>query len=324
MLSESHNEPSKEGKESPTINQPTTQKASQEVPTKSIETEPVSKTIGKYNTDHNKKYRLQWWQFWVQVGLFLATTSAFIAAAYYAHIANEQWKTMNNTYNEIKKQTTSAETSAAAAAITAKTAENTFKLNKDSLLKEIQKQTKAMQDSADSTKETVEQSKAVLDANIKASALDQRAWVGVLEPIPPTFKDEFGKPIYVKEGSHVTFGVIISNFGKSPATKVKTIVALKFRPADEEFSPFTFGIIPPKKSGAVIQPQGRFSMPIPIPNPVNANQIAVAKNREKILYLYGTIMYEDIFKKTHLTTFCMYLAPSLDSFNICETYNNVD
>lgn len=171
--------------------------------------------------------------------------------------------------------------------------------------------------------ETVKQSKTVLDATIKASELDQRAWVGILDPIPPAFQDEFGKPIYVKEGCRTTFGVIINNFGKSPAIKVTIKVALSFTSADEEFSPFLF-MVRPQKSGAVIQPQEKLSVPIETDIFSDTRQIVLTKNGQKILYLYGTILYDDIFKKPHVTIFCMYLAPSLNSFTPCKTFNDAE
>ena len=56
-------------------------------------------------TFQRKSLRVQWW-------LFAATAAAFLAAAYYAHVArlqkdtmDKQWHTMNHTFQEMQRQT---------------------------------------------------------------------------------------------------------------------------------------------------------------------------------------------------------------------------
>jgi len=45
---------------------------------------------------------------------------------------------------------------------------------------------------------------------------------------------------------------------------------------------------------------------------------------KNILYMYGSITYEDVFGVKHHTTVCMYLLPDLSAFTDCETYTEVD
>ena len=72
--------------------------------------EAIERERGKRDERH---YRVQVW-------LAIATTLAFIAAAVYAGIAALQWRTMNHTYKEIRKQTSAIQDTAKAAADQAK------------------------------------------------------------------------------------------------------------------------------------------------------------------------------------------------------------
>lgn len=65
--------------------------------------------------DAQDERRYQGWSLLVQGVLCVATIGAFLAAAYYACYAKKQWKTMNDTYGEIKTQTTAAQRAAEAA-----------------------------------------------------------------------------------------------------------------------------------------------------------------------------------------------------------------
>jgi len=52
--------------------------------------------------------------------------------------------------------------------------------------------------------------------------------------------------------------------------------------------------------------------------------IAAYKSGAVVLYVFGEIRYEDIFKEPHVTRFCMYLVPSLAGFTDCSVYNEVN
>jgi hypothetical protein len=174
---------------------------------------------------------------------------------------------------------------------------------------------------ANSMEKTSEESKRALDATIGMARRDQRAWVGPIEVVP-AWREPTNKPIYIKDGFPAKFEVVITNSGKSPARKVRTWIQFDTIPADRKFSP-NYGL-PQKQSVSVIQPQQRFTLPTSSLQPVNASDIDTIKNGKAILYLFGKITYEDIFKTQHSTTFCMTLAPSLDGFAACDAYNEAD
>ena len=187
------------------------------------------------------------------------------------------------------------------------------------------KQTDRLIDAAEriktSMESSVEQNKKVLDASIEIARRDQRAWIGPVQVVP-AWRDPTNKPIYIKDGFPAKFEVVITNSGKSPARKVRTLIKFDTIPADRKFSP-NYGLLQ-KQSVVIIQPQQRFRMPTPPSQPVSASDIDTIENGKAILYLFGKITYEDIFKTQHSTTFCMTLAPSLDSFVACDAYNEAD
>src|ERR1019366_631779 len=85
--------------------------------------------VTQQETEHQKQERrFQNRSLFVQWALFIATASAFVAAAVYAHIASQQKHTMENTLAEVIKQTKSADISAKAAESAAKTAALTMRL----------------------------------------------------------------------------------------------------------------------------------------------------------------------------------------------------
>jgi hypothetical protein len=175
---------------------------------------------------------------------------------------------------------------------------------------------------ANSFETTLEQTKKSLDASIEMARRDQRAWIGPIE-VTPAWRDAANNPIYIKEGAPAVFGVVIVNSGKSPALKVKSKIKFIVLPAEREFAPNYNKI--QSKSVVVIQPEMRMTMKTAVsPRAVTASDINIIKNGGSIVYLFGEITYEDVFKIPHLTTFCMTLAPTLDSFIAHKTYNDAN
>ena len=242
---------------------------------------------------------------WIMV---IATVVIACATAIYTNYAGKQWKVMSETLNEMKISGT------------------TSKNQVDSMITETNRIASSMESANTQNKKSVEdslaQSERVLNANIKTAELDQRAWVGVIMAKPPTLKDISNKPVYIKEGLPPAIGVVLKNSGKSPALKVKTFIRLKTFPANIKFLPDYSEI--PKQSLAVIQPQETLTVAIQPSHSliVIASHINTIKSGESVAYLFGIITYEDIFRKRHETTFCLYLAPSLDNFDVCDTYND--
>jgi len=48
------------------------------------------------------------------------------------------------------------------------------------------------------------------------------------------------------------------------------------------------------------------------------------RTRSGVLYVFGEILYDDIFNEHHRTTFCYFMHQSLAGFSACDTYNDAD
>lgn len=175
---------------------------------------------------------------------------------------------------------------------------------------------------SNAAKESLEQSKRALDASIDIARKDQRAWVGQIE-ILPAWRDEANNPLYIKEGSKLWADVIILNSGKSPALNVKSRMRIMAFPANHDFVPDYRDLR--GNSIGVLQPQMKLiAKSLPSYRSVNDSDITSLKNRTMILYLYGEIQYEDIFRTSHKTTYCYVLAPNLNSFVLHSEYNSAN
>jgi hypothetical protein len=190
--------------------------------------------------------------------------------------------------------------------------------------KAAEKSAKAAESAAITAGKALDQSKKVLDANINATQLDQRAWVGVIDVKPAPFGDTANKPVYLKEGFPAIFEIVITNSGKTPALKVKTLMCVKPLLPKAKISPACNRREIPKQSVDVIQPGEHLIMSTPPSKVLNASHIDFIKNGKTIIYLFGIITYQDIFRKKHQTTFCKFLLPSLSSIASCETYNEAN
>jgi len=155
--------------------------------------------------------------------------------------------------------------------------------------------------------------------------LDQRSWIGPVDVVGPKFIVD-KKPSYVQAGQKMTLGVFISNSGRSPGLKVTIKDRLKATEAGEDFVPD----YPPAKSNivssvSVVQPGMRMQLDsLPSEIQIFPQHIKKITEGTGLIYFYGEITYEDIFKSPHTTHFCLILAPDLQHLNTCRSYNDAD
>jgi hypothetical protein len=199
---------------------------------------------------------------------------------------------------------------------------------------------------------SIRQNEATLRTATEKSRLEQRAWVGPIQLIAPEYLAE-NKKVYVKDGDVVKAGVIIGNSGKTPARKLHVNVQMIILKAGEKlvpkFSNVDIATLP--HSNAALQPGAQFlilpsitsfnfkppriqlkpeikiiseaevSVKDKLFTKTDIDDLASGKN---ILYMFGLITYEDIFKQPHWTKFCMYLSTDLTAFTGCSKYNETD
>lgn len=97
--------------------------------------EAANKDVPTYEkTQRDKEYRQNRRMLWAQIITAGATILAFGAAAYYAKVAKDQLVSMQNTFNEIQKQTPEIKKSADAAKTAAEAAQQQAGLTKDQLV----------------------------------------------------------------------------------------------------------------------------------------------------------------------------------------------
>jgi len=152
-----------------------------------------------------------------------------------------------------------------------------------------------------------------------SGTLDQRAWIGMesvaSEPSPPQI------------GKKWTFHVTFRNSGKTPAlnmthaTKEEGLsqipnVNLKCKEAIDKAAAST-----------LVPPNGIFDIQIPVAGGMNIPSNWVQQSNEKgAFYVWGCMIYDDIFKRRHWLTYCATYRPvGADdpiSFVACKSYND--
>jgi hypothetical protein len=157
---------------------------------------------------------------------------------------------------------------------------------------------------------TVGQANKSFNASLETARTDQRAWVGVVKLNSFNFKTG---PNYF-----IPFDIV--NSGKTPALNVRTKATLKTLEKGTQFIP-TYQPPTTVPSLSVVQPQMHMELTT-LPIDISASQFANIKNGRGILYAYGDITYDDIFGKSHETTFCVMYWNGLTAPITCDTYNS--
>jgi voltage-gated potassium channel Kch len=152
--------------------------------------------------------------------------------------------------------------------------------------------------------------------------MDQRAWVGPVEMVEPQ----------IREGHTLVFEIIVTNSGKTLARKVSTNVMTKSFPVGARFIPeypVGKGRQPHEGGAIVVFPGMKVSLTTPPIETLTKEAIEALRTNRIVLYIFGKITYEDVFGKSHLTTFCYFLRPEigrpqLATISACKTYNEAD
>jgi len=173
------------------------------------------------------------------------------------------------------------------------------------------------------------QSRVALDATIAASRLDQRAWVGFLDATPGEFSETAGVPI------NVTF----VNSGRTPARNVQFSSGYIVSDiAISEPSPQSINLLVFRPTQS-IPPQGKYSdwlgLMIPagstsLPTQLKGFRDVLArfqfiKAKTHVLYYYGILKYDDVFRNHRTTEYCIFLAdPDAKRIGICDSFNDLN
>ena len=159
----------------------------------------------------------------------------------------------------------------------------------DKTLTQMQAQTRAQRTAA----QVADQS---LKTTQNAFRDDQRAWIGVVGL----------SPFNLKVGESPSFSAIGINIGKTPAINTQTFIAAQgiLRDSKIEFTYVPIGM----RSRSVVVPSSQLSIgPSGAIVPFTSAQINDITSGRVVVYVYGKVMYEDVFRRGHQTTFCFVL-----------------
>lgn len=179
----------------------------------------------------------------------------------------------------------------------------------------------ALENIAQSTQSTIEQSKVSLDANMDAFRLDTRPWVGHSDIVLPREANGLAMNM-IKMGNLPVFSTKLHNYGRSPAMSVELRLGSHITKSSDKFIA-TYGKRPATSSKSAIWPGafGTTGPAFPSVTPLTEEQVTLIKSGELIIYYYGEVSYKDIFGKRHVTTFCTYLSSRHGGMSDCHSYN---
>jgi hypothetical protein len=203
---------------------------------------------------------------WLTLIFDVLTVLILIAYTYYA---GQQWQTMGGQLDAMR-------------ATIYQTRE---------LVRQARAQSRSASNSADAAIRAADTGQKALDASIRNSRLDQRAWVGVRE----TNTDGL-----VLDLEKTTFTIIYVNTGKTPAFAVHAFMAIhrvrsgqKPKPDYSESDAETSSVIVPGTKGLMKKAEV-----------FPRQELSDIRSGVIDLYIYGTIWYSDVFHVKHISQFC--------------------
>jgi hypothetical protein len=237
---------------------------------------------------------------WIQA---MSTVAIVCITAFYTYYAH--------------RSATASIRAANAAKAAADVAKNTFDQNKDfadSTLREMKKQSTAMQDAATAAKSQAATSQTALDAASAASQLDQRAWVSANVSAP---KIEFDKPAIMMvstSNSGKTFAcrAVITSYTRFASHELTTLEELKRGMPVRE-----------PASVALLAPNVTYQTTITVPSE-DIPKIEQRLGLNGFTYVWGDISYNDVFRKPHVTQYCGYRSQASGSIEFLQCKFHTD
>lgn len=146
----------------------------------------------------------------------------------------------------------------------------------------------------------------------EAMRLEQRAWVFVVET--KASKLQVGQPLSISIG--------FKNTGRTPARNVQIAAHLEPLPKGQAPEPK----LDKTQSRGVIPPNGTLFLTISTGRKhaegVTEQGLEAITSGELVIWVYGTVTYEDIFETRQATMFCYMLHPDGKTFAAAEVYND--
>ncbi len=161
-------------------------------------------------------------------------------------------------------------------------------------------------------------SKEAADDSARNFHLEQRAWVSARNADMTTFK--IGEVPRIK--------VVLTNSGRTPARKTKTIfgIAIANREIlDQDLLQFdnmnTSGLY---QGIMTMLPNGLMIVHADSDEKMTTSSMDDIKSGKRLVFVFGKITYADVFNNVRTTRMCMRYRPLTNSFDNCSVYNDAD
>ena len=145
---------------------------------------------------------------------------------------------------------------------------------------------------------------------VKLTRNDQRAWIGAVSPQGNIDLTE----------TQIKVDVILKNFGKSPALKVRHQYHLSMMPPPKTPSVKTIDTIR-NGSCSVLQPGEEQKARV---RSTFEGDVRELLSGSRQIYFFGEITYEDVFDKEHHTRYAYSLSGTEKAWEILDYYNDAD
>jgi hypothetical protein len=146
----------------------------------------------------------------------------------------------------------------------------------------------------------------------KAMQIDERAWLGIA----------YANPIDLE---HPQIRIKLQNFGKTPALHIIERAQWKVVSVGQTFDPSVLvSQTKPVSAMRVLAPgiPGDIGQQLPTPNAQEAADVISGKT---VLYIFGSMTYDDIFQHEHFLHFCLKFNPGTPAgFSGDHPYNDAN
>jgi hypothetical protein len=233
------------------------------------EAEYIGKLVNAYKTAQAEDTRRQRRMFGVQLAVAIFTFLAFLAAAIYAGIAWDQKATMDRTYTEIQKQTRAAQDSASAAGNAVISARDALALNRENFRK------------------------------------DERPYIALI------LTGAAGAGVIPETGEHAGHLIIefkLTNYGKSPGIEIGNDARIAIGSVSAKrirLHPLT------DLRTAIVPPTEKPSIYAYSDEPVSSEAMNEIRAGKLLAIVYGHIEYTDLLaepRPVYITEFCIGLS----------------
>lgn len=208
-----------------------------------------------------------------------------------------------------KAQAEAAKVQADAAVISANAAKVAANAAKDANRIYLESQRETLTQARDAMEASAMQSVASMEASVRNSRVDQRAWVGIK-----------GINLDIQRDKNTPVEITFVNSGKTPARDVRFVLLLETLPKGQE-PQFNYTEAMAENRG-VLFPNAEMQGAEPI---LFSNQeIDEIKIGSSVFFISGTAWYRDIFDVEHKTLFCAVINSKNSSLEFCRTHNEAD